>query len=217
MEKKACPFRVSERCSIAKTIGFAIFIGLFALLDRDSQLRPVYNLRKKGTAMYFTFSLMDEASAHQILRWRYDGLYATYNPGDDPAEMLDTQSPYYAVHDKLGELIGFFCFGTSALVEGEYKAGLFIKERTLPLGLGMRPDLTGQGAGLAFVEAGLEFAQREFQPRNFLLYVYPWNERAIRVYERAGFQRIQELTVTNIHGQSVFLKMERAAREHEPA
>lgn len=164
--------------------------------------------------MSYTFSLLDEQDAREVQQWRYENPYEVYNLAaddlDHPDELLDRRSPHYAVNDQEGNLIGFFSFGTSALVEGEVTPSLYIENKTLPVGLGMRPDLTGQGQGLAFVQAGLAFARREFQPRRFVLYVYPWNKRAIRVYERAGFQRVRLLTVHNIHGESIFLEMERS-------
>jgi RimJ/RimL family protein N-acetyltransferase len=37
--------------------------------------------------------------------------------------------------------------------------------------------------------------------------VYTWNERAIRVYERAGFRRVRVFTLNNKHGESEWLEM----------
>ena len=58
------------------------------------------------------------------------------------------------------------------------------------LGLGMRPDLTGRGLAQPFIEAGLDYARREWQPRTFRLWVAGWNERALRAYRRAGFHEV---------------------------
>ncbi len=111
--------------------------------------------------MQFIFSPMNEADAHTIKMWRYEGPYAVYNIDDDPnslAELLDRRSPYYAVRNEQGELIGFFVFGTSAQVGNVDIPGLYSENSTITIGLGMRPDLTGKGLGLAFVNAGLDFA-----------------------------------------------------------
>jgi ribosomal-protein-alanine N-acetyltransferase len=171
--------------------------------------------------MRFTFTPMSEADAHTIYMWRYDGPYATYNlnsgdgdqePGAELlAELLDRRSPYYSVRDERGELVGFFNFGTSAQVRDSEEPGIYTDERTVDIGLGMRPDITGKGFGLAFVNAGLDFARQTFAPARFHLYVYTWNERAIRVYERAGFQRERISVVRNIHGEHEFLEMGRDA------
>ncbi len=62
----------------------------------------------------------------------------------------------------------------------------------------MRPDLTGQGLGLAFVTACADFAAQLARERygyrgEYIgLGVYQFNQRAIKVYERAGFVKFME-------------------------
>jgi len=165
----------------------------------------------------FTVTPMTEGDARAIQTWRYEGAYATYNFDDTPgalAELLDTRSPYFAVRDERGELVGFFAYGTAGEVGGEMgerEPALYADpaNRTLSVGLGLRPDLTGIGLGLPFVEAALACARARFAPRGFRLFVLDWNARAIRVYERAGFARVRALTVTNRHGTLTFVEMRR--------
>ena len=164
--------------------------------------------------MLFIFSPMNEADARTIKTWRYEGPYAVYNIDDNPnslAELLDRRSPYYAVRNEQDELISFFVFGTSAQVGNIDTPGLFSENNTITIGLGMRPDLTGKGLGLALVNAGLDFAREQFKPDHFRLFVLAFNERAIRVYERAGFQQVRVFVQRNIHGESEFLEMSRCA------
>ena len=73
----------------------------------------------------------------------------------------------------------------------------------------MRPDLTGKGLGLAFVQAGLDFAREQFKPDYFRLFVLTYNERAIRVYERAGFERMGIYVQRRAEGDRDFLEMRR--------
>jgi [ribosomal protein S18]-alanine N-acetyltransferase len=164
--------------------------------------------------MQFIFSPMNEADARTIKAWRYEGPYTVYNIDndlDDLAELLDRRSPYYAVWNEQGEMIGFFVFGTSAQVGNVDIPGLYSENNTITIGLGMRPDLTGKGLGLAFVNAGLDFAREQFKPDYFRLFVLKFNERAIRVYERAGFQHVRVFVQRNIHGEREFLEMSRLA------
>jgi [ribosomal protein S18]-alanine N-acetyltransferase len=180
----------------------------------------MYQRKEKGKVkMQFVFSLMDEVAARAIQAWRYKGAYATYNIGSDDgakaaaemAELLDRRSPHYAVRDEQGELVGFFSVGTSALIEESNEPGIYLEDRTIAIGLGMRPDATGKGIGLAFVQACLDFARQEFAPEHFRLYVLTWNERAIRVYERVGFQRVRVVFQHNMHGDHEFLEMSKDA------
>jgi ribosomal-protein-alanine N-acetyltransferase len=160
------------------------------------------------------FALMDKAAAEMIQTWRYEGAYAVYNMGSDEeglVELLDRRSPYYSVRDDLGELVGFFNVGTSALVRESNEPDIYGEDRSITIGLGMRPDAMGKGMGLTFVQACLDFARREFAPTHFQLYVFPWNKRAIRVYERAGFQSVRIFLQHNIHGAHEFLEMYRDA------
>lgn len=118
-----------------------------------------------------------------IARWHYPGDYAFYDIGLGPLASnmlaqtllrLAGEQVYFTVVDEHGTMVGIFSFTPVAA-------------DTIEIGLGMRPDLTGQGLGLAFVEAGLEYARRRFHPRRFCLTVAKFNERARTVYERAGF------------------------------
>ena len=161
--------------------------------------------------MQFIFTPMTAGDAHEIMAWRYDEPYSIYNweEEDDPAEMLDRRSPHFAVRDERGELLGFFAYGSSAYVWDGGEPHLYSEGKTITIGLGMRPDLTGRGLGLAFVEAGLDFARKHFAPERFRLYVLTFNERAIRVYERAGFERAGIYVQHHSAGDRDFLEMQR--------
>ncbi|MFI5778108.1 GNAT family N-acetyltransferase [Nocardia sp. NPDC051570] len=134
---------------------------------------------------------MSPSDARAVLSWRYESPYQIYDMGEDSTEeLLDPRSPYYAVHDQRGNLVGFFSFGTAALPWDTAGPALLGDDGEVAIGLGMRPDATGGGAGLAFVRAGLDFARTAFQPAYFRLFVFSWNQRGIRVYQRAGFHRV---------------------------
>jgi len=141
--------------------------------------------------MPFTFQPMDEASARAILAWRYDAPYTLYNadPGnieEDVQVFLNPQNAYYSITHEHGDLVAYCCFGAEARVPGgDYGAD------ALDVGMGVRPDLTGQGRGLTYITAVLGFARRTFAPRGFRVTVAEFNERALRVWERAGFRPVQ--------------------------
>lgn len=94
---------------------------------------------------------------------------------------------YYAVDNAPGDLIGFFTFNK-------------LSRNTVIVGLGLRPDLTGQGYRLAFVQAGIEFGKGCYAPATFQLAVAPFNARAIKVYMRAGFKWVKSVqTPRGVH------------------
>jgi RimJ/RimL family protein N-acetyltransferase len=163
--------------------------------------------------MGFAFTFMTEADARVIQTWKYVEPYTIYSytaSEEGLAELLETRSPHYAVRDERGELVGFFCYGTSAQVWNNDVPALYAEGQIVDIGLGMRPDLTGKGLGLAFVNAGLAFAREQFAPQSFRLFVLTFNERAARVYERAGFARVREFIQPNpVHGELAFVEMRR--------
>lgn len=136
----------------------------------------------------YSFRSLTEADARSIVAWCYDGPAAFYNLApEDAAALLDPASPYVAVLDAEGALVGFFGFGMGGQVPGGHRAGLY-DDDALDVGLGLRPDLTGRGLGGAFVAAGLAYAAEQFAPRAFRLTVATFNRRAISLYNRLGFQ-----------------------------
>jgi ribosomal-protein-alanine N-acetyltransferase len=146
---------------------------------------------------------MDRTAAALIARWRYSGAYSFYDMGSDADDMRQFMDQnkwgdvYFAVYDERNEVAGFFEFN---------RAG-----EEVEIGLGLRPNLTGRGLGGQFVAVGLDFARRRYGPRRFRLAVAAFNERAVRVYERAGFARTGT-HIRHLNGRDVdFIDMARDA------
>ena len=106
-----------------------------------------------------------------LREWRYPPPYDFYDGDVDPP--LNPER-FFGAFDEGGELVGFYYFEE--------------KPPDLDYGLGLRPDLVGQGLGLEFFRAGLDFARKRYRPRRVYLHVAEFNERARKVYERAGFE-----------------------------
>jgi len=64
-------------------------------------------------------------------------------------------------------------------------------DEALDIGLGVRPDLTGRGQGLTFVQTVLAFAQKQYTPAAFRVTIAEFNKRALRVWQKAGFRAVQ--------------------------
>ena len=121
--------------------------------------------------MKLTIRPADEETHRELAGWRYPPPYDFYDGDVDP--VLNPER-YFGAWDENGELVGFYYFEE--------------KPPDLDYGLGLRPDLTGRGLGLEFFLAGLAFARERYEPRRAFLHVAEFNERARRVYERAGFE-----------------------------
>ena len=146
---------------------------------------------------------MTQEEAEAIAHWRYEPPYDFYDADADNrdlAELLDPErrgDRYFSAHDAADELVGFF-----GIAYGEGVAGI---------GVGLRPDLTGRGLGLSFLEDGLAFAKKRYAPERYRLSVAEFNRRAITVYERAGFVRTRSYVHETNGGVFRFVDMERPA------
>ena len=121
--------------------------------------------------MKLTIQSASSATFEDMAAWRYESPHDFY---DGDVEPILNPERYYEALDDQGSLVGFYYFEE--------------KGDALEIGLGLRPKLAGRGLGLDFFRAGVEFGRRRFRPARMVLNVAAFNERAIRVYERAGFR-----------------------------
>lgn len=136
----------------------------------------------KRHPLAMTIHPLDTSHAIQICEWVYDPPFHIYQwPSwqqmkEDGIEFGDSvlrEKQYAAVLDSQFGLIGF--------------AQFFPITGVTRLGLGLRPDLCGQGLGPAFTELIIREARRRSPQNEIDLEVLVWNTRAIRAYEQVGF------------------------------
>lgn len=163
----------------------------------------------------WTITPMTRHDSWESSNWKYEGIYAFYNPspGDEPVgDATEIVEGSYAVRNERGELVGQFHFGRDGRIptieENPYTGDY------LDFGLGLRPDLCGQKLGPSFVLMGLAFGQEHYGTANFRLSVAAFNERAIRVYEKCGFRKIR--SVTNSYFKNEFYIMTLISGEEAP-
>lgn len=126
-----------------------------------------------------------------FMQWEYAGPYAMYNmsPADEEGEIgffLDPQNGYFAITDEAGTFLGFCNFGADACVPGgDYTA------EAVDIGMGMRPDLTGQGNGAVYAAAVFEFARNHYPDQPQRVTIAEFNERAQQLCRRAGFVQVE--------------------------
>jgi RimJ/RimL family protein N-acetyltransferase len=132
------------------------------------------------------------ASLAEVGMWRYDPPYDFY---DDDGKPVRNPERFFAVRDADGALVGSLYFEP--------------RDGAIFYGLGLRPDLTGQGLGLEFVLRGLRFAHEQFPGKRVILDVADFNRRAQTVYERAGFRATgRHVTQFGHWGDITFIDME---------
>ena len=145
----------------------------------------------------------DDAYGREVATWHYPPPWDFYDLASDPADAAAMHDParaghYRAVLGGNGRLEAFWYFDRHGDV--------------CEIGIGLRPDLTGQRRGESFLRAQLEYASDYWQPATFRLFVAAWNERAIRLYQRLGFREVdRETRRFELVGEHEFIRMERAA------
>ncbi|GAA0180876.1 GNAT family protein [Clostridium sediminicola] len=141
--------------------------------------------------MELNIKQMNYDEAKKISKWIYKESYSIYSMDESDNcinELLNGH--YFSVSDRENNLVGYYCFGESAQVPVGNRFGVYDSEDITDIGLGIKPNLCGQGLGLDFLSSGLEFARNKLSAKGFRLTVATFNQRAIKVYQRVGFKKV---------------------------
>ncbi len=86
-----------------------------------------------------------------------------------------------------GELEGYCSFGSDGQVPGgDYSA------EALDLGMGIRPDLVGQGCGKQYARAVVRYGANQYKAKQLRVTIAEFNKRAQRVWEQLGFKEVEK-------------------------
>lgn len=115
--------------------------------------------------------------------WKYDGEYSFYDMTEDIEDYEEIISPllrennYFQVI-RNDELFGFFVLEQT--------------ENIVDMGVGLKPELTGNGLGIQFIFLILNYIKENYSVPTVRLGVAKFNIRAQKVYEKAGFIKTRE-------------------------
>ncbi|QVK17675.1 GNAT family N-acetyltransferase [Mycoplasmatota bacterium] len=154
--------------------------------------------------MSYKFVPMNKKYANEIAyNWKYNGIFSFYDMTADEEDLDDFLNEenwdgiYFGVLNEECELIGFYSFN--------------FEDDIMWLGFGLKPELTGRSLGYEFVISGINFAIKKFNYRKnyVMLAVALFNKRAIRLYEKIGFQPIEKYMQKTNGGEFEFIKMKK--------
>lgn len=154
--------------------------------------------------MNYNFVSMNKEFANEIAySWKYSGIYSFYDMTEDEEDLRDFlngeswDGRYFAVLNDKNELVGFYSF--------------YFEDEIMWLGFGLKPELTGRKLGTEFVIAGINFAVEKFNYKKdyIMLAVALFNNRAIRAYEKMGFQHVEKYMQKTNGGEFEFIKMKK--------
>jgi RimJ/RimL family protein N-acetyltransferase len=134
---------------------------------------------------------MAPSTARKIIQWRYPPPYDLYDLTDESLEgLLNPDYRYHQVENIHGELLGFCCFGEDARVPGgDYGIG---EPVILDIGVGLKPELTGQGRGRDFVSSILDFGIVTYKPERLRATIAKFNQRSLSTFKNLGFVITQD-------------------------
>jgi ribosomal-protein-alanine N-acetyltransferase len=162
--------------------------------------------------MKYTYIPMNQKYASAIVEtWKYPGEHAIYDYSNEAEHILDEEGwgrGIFAVLDPEGDLIGelsieFFDADGQHTAYRDFVDEELINARELWIGFGLRPDLVGKGHGGGFVSACVEYAAQKYRYRGeyVRLGVAKFNQRAVKAYQKAGFE-IYENVTGDINGKT---------------
>ncbi len=169
------------------------------------------SLRKQAGFVHFTFQPLRYEQAQRLLNWRYPPPYdrynfATDNPQEDLRYLLDTQNAFHAILNNRGAMVGFCSFGP----DGQVSGGGY-HDDALDIGLGICPDLVGQGHGKQYAAAVANYGATQYKAQRLRVTIAAFNQRAQRVWLGLGFQPVERFI--KVDSEDAFVVMSRSARE----
>jgi len=168
--------------------------------------------RLLGASFYSQMNLIinpiTPAEIATFVRWRYEPPVDMYNmlPDEESGDAYDEIMAYFLepelnccaiLHEN--EFVGFCTFGLDGrVIGGDYS------QPALDIGMGMKPELTGQKHGDSFIAAIIQYANQTFNPSHLRVTIAATNQRAQRVWKKAGFVQ-QEQFICPRNGKSFFI------------
>ena len=182
--------------------GYANYV--FQTDKPDIQVRRIKNLDKNFRRLlmepYFWIQPMSQDSADQIAAWTYPAPYDFYDmvaDEEDLAQLLSesTRENTYFEVIRNGALFGFATF--------------YPQKDHLAIGLGMKPDQTGQGLGVNFYQAIEDYARKNFDCQVLQLSVASFNQRALALYQKVGYERVESYQQATNGGEFPFVRLQK--------
>lgn len=155
--------------------------------------------------MRVTFCPLEKEHALAILNWRYTAPYDYYNFDADARQadlryLVDPKNAFWAILNPQGELEGYCSFGA----DGQVPGGNYSVE-ALDIGMGIRPDLVGQGRGKQYAQAVARYGAGQYGTQQLRVTIAAFNQRAQRVWAKLGFERVEKFAKNGDENEFVIM------------
>lgn len=154
--------------------------------------------------MIFKFVAQNGDYAREMINnWKYQGGFSIYDFVNEEEFLLKTENwgvERFAVLNEDEKLVGELTTEFFRVVDKDSEEDGYVGIQTVKdnpdkvyemwIGFGLRPDLTGKGIGKKFVSECVNFAVKHHSYKGdyVRLGVAEFNKRAIKTYEKVGFQ-----------------------------
>lgn len=154
--------------------------------------------------MNFKFvALNDDYASEMINNWKYGGEYSIYDYENEEEFLLNSKNwgvERFVALDENEKLVGELTIEFFREVDKDSEDDGYVDIQTVKdnpyevyemwIGFGLRPDLTGKGIGKEFISECVNFAVKQYKYKGdyVRLGVAEFNKRAIKTYEKVGFQ-----------------------------
>ncbi len=165
----------------------------------------------------YCFVPMNQQYAKEMIAyWKYEGIYAFHDYANEADHILETAGwgkGLFAALDEeevlVGELtIDFFTEAGDPIAYDQW-TDKRLSRAEMWIGFGLKPSLTGQGLGENFSRACIAFAMKQYNYHGeyIKLGVPAFNKRALKVYERIGFEEFEREFVEQENRQLEVIRM----------
>lgn len=150
------------------------------LLSMLSNLKQVELWKKEGNPITYEFQPLSQKHAIEIAEeWHYDAPYDFYDAKSDPEdyeELINKERRGDCYFEAINgnEFVGYFTY--------------INKQNGIEIGIGLRPDQCGKHLGADFLLQVEAYLYQLLHPRCFYISIAAFNQRAIKLYQRCGYE-----------------------------
>jgi len=154
--------------------------------------------------MNYRMTNMNENIVKEITTWKYGGEYSVYNTesfGDLKARNSHIVNP--------AKSNNYICYFNNEDKLIAYTNIMKKDNGVIFLGIGLAPEFCGKGLGKYILEHSIKEIKKRYSEGKIALQVRSWNIRAIKCYEKIGFEKLKCEVIEDHNGKKTeFVFME---------
>ncbi len=152
---------------------------------------------------------MNEEYVKDICKWKYLGKYSVYNMAPFK-ELVETKN---SILDKVKSK-SFICYLKNKELIGFTRIYL-VNENTAYIGIRLKPKYCGKGYGEYLLRDTIKVAKKKYPNYTIGLEVRIFNKRAIKLYKRVGFVKVNQINKKDSNGNIIKFNLMELKEDNE--